>query len=59
MTKNSRCVFYIPEIAQILGIGKAKAYLLAKENKLPVLKFGNRYVVPQKPFMDWLNGTNN
>lgn len=36
----------IPEAAETLGISRAHAYNLAAKGELPVVKFGNRKLVP-------------
>jgi hypothetical protein len=44
----------------ILGIGRTKAYELAKEDAFPVsvLKIGRRYLVPVPPILELLGAPN-
>ncbi len=44
----------IPEVAAELGIGRSLAYALAAQGKIPVLRLGNRLVVPKERFIAWL-----
>jgi hypothetical protein len=45
--------------AQILGIGRSKAYQLAKHGEFPVRvrRIGRRYVVPVLPLLTYLEET--
>lgn len=38
----------VEEAARLLGIGRALAYSMAREGKLPTIKFGRRLVVPRR-----------
>lgn len=40
-------------VAQVLGIAPSSAYELMHEDKFPVLKIGNRMVVPKEKFIRW------
>lgn len=53
--KLERETLSVPDIAEILGIGKESAYQLAKENHFPVLHIGKKIVIPKEPFHEWLN----
>ena len=44
---NERKTFTVEEAAKVLGIGRQKAYELAREGKLPVLRLGKRILVPR------------
>jgi len=47
--KLERATVTIEEAAQILGIGRASAYELARTGQIPVLKLGaKRLVVPRR-----------
>jgi excisionase family DNA binding protein len=37
----------VEEAAKMLGIGRQLGYELARSGRLPVLRLGNRYVVPR------------
>lgn len=41
-------------VAQVLGISPASSYELMHENGFPVLKIGNRMVVPKEKFISWV-----
>ena len=41
-------------IAKVLGISPASSYELMHEPSFPVLKIGNRMVVPKENFIQWV-----
>ena len=41
-------------VAQVLGIAASSAYELMHEDGFPVLKIGNRMVVPKEKFVAWV-----
>ena len=41
-------------VAQVLGISAASSYELMHEKNFPVLKIGNRMVVPKEKFITWV-----
>ncbi len=41
-------------VAQVLGIAPSSSYELMRENGSPVLKIGNRMVVPKEKFIQWV-----
>ena len=41
-------------VAQVLGIASSSAYELMHESCFPVLKIGNRMVVPKERFIEWV-----
>ena len=41
-------------IAQVLGISAASSYELMHEKDFPVLKVGNRMIVPKEKFITWV-----
>lgn len=43
-------------VAQVLGIAPSSAYELMHEGGFPVLKIGNRMVVPKEKFVQWVEG---
>lgn len=45
----------VKELAQVLGIGQTKARELCKTKGFPVIKIGNRYLVPITRLEEWLN----
>lgn len=44
----------IKELQSYLGIGKEKAYALAKSKSFPALKIGGRYYLIKSDFVSWL-----
>lgn len=41
-------------VAQVLGVAPSSAYELMHEDGFPVLKIGNRMVVPKEKFVAWV-----
>ena len=41
-------------VAKLLGISPSSAYELMHEKGFPVLKIGNRIVVPKEKFREWV-----
>ena len=41
-------------VAKVLGIAPSSAYELMHEAGFPVLKVGNRMVVPKEKFVEWV-----
>lgn len=41
-------------VAKVLGIAPSSAYELIHETDFPVLKIGNRLVVPKEKFVEWV-----
>jgi len=42
------------ELAEILRIGRDKAYSLMKSSSFPSIKLGNRYIVTEQALIEWL-----
>ena len=48
----------ITQVAEVLGISRGLAYQLARDEQIPVLRLGNRMVVPRCRLDDFIkNGT--
>ena len=41
-------------VAKVLGIAPSSSYELLHEPDFPVLRIGNRMVVPKEKFMEWV-----
>ena len=41
-------------VAKVLGIAPSSAYELMHEADFPVLKVGNRMIVPKEKFVEWV-----
>ena len=50
----NRIFFYAETVAKVLGIAPSSAYELMHEADFPVLKVGNRLVVPKEKFVEWV-----
>lgn len=44
----------IPQVAEVLGISRGLAYQLARDEQIPVLRLGNRMVVPRIRLDDFM-----
>ncbi len=44
----------VETIAKVLGISSSSGYELMHEPDFPILKIGNRMVVPKKKFIEWV-----
>lgn len=44
---TGRKTYSIPEAAKILGIGKNQAYAAAHAGEIPIIRMGNRMLVPR------------
>lgn len=55
MSTSIKMVYTVPEIAEMLNIGKNLAYELVHREGFPKLLVGNRrIVIPVKAFEQWL-----
>ena len=41
-------------VAKALGVAPSSAYELMHESDFPVLKIGNRVVIPKEKFVEWV-----
>ena len=44
----------VATVAKVLGISPSSGYELMHETDFPVLKIGNRMVVPKEKFVEWV-----
>lgn len=51
--------YTVLEVAEILNIGKNKAYTLIKDANFKVVRIGNSIRISKKSFDDWLDETEN
>ena len=42
-------------VAKVLGVSSSSGYELMHEPDFPVLKIGNRLVVPKEKFVEWVS----
>ena len=45
----------VPEVASVLGISRAGAYELVRNDGFPALKIGSRIVVPKDKLIAWVD----
>ena len=45
----------VPQLATALGISRASAYALVKQNGFPSLSIGSRIVIPKDKLILWIN----
>lgn len=43
-----KLAYNMKEVAEVLGISKSLAYEMAKKGELPIIRMGNRILVPIK-----------
>jgi excisionase family DNA binding protein len=51
---DDRLTLTVKEAARLLGLGETKTYNLARDGKIPALRFGRRIVIPRRRFERWL-----
>ena len=44
----------VETVSQVLGVAPSSAYELMHEKDFPVLRVGNRMVVPKEQFINWV-----
>ena len=44
----------VPQVADVLGIGRASAYELVRSDGFPTLIIGTRIVIPKDKFIRWI-----
>lgn len=55
MTQDEAPLIYtVPELAEVMRIGKGAAYQLVKQPGFPAVKVGKRVVIPAASFHRWL-----
>ena len=47
MNQEDKLVYSVTEIAELLGIGRSKAYELVRSGTIPSLRLGRRIVIPK------------
>lgn len=53
-TQDTLSVLSAKELAQVLHLGRDKAYALIKSKGFPSIKLGGRYLVTRKALDEWL-----
>ena len=52
--ENKKTVYTVPEVQEMLGIGKNKAYELCTSGEFPHRRIGKTILVPIITFNNWL-----
>jgi excisionase family DNA binding protein len=52
--KDEPMLLRAAEVAELLGISRAKAYRLMQRRELPVVTFGKSVRVPREPLLDFI-----
>ena len=47
MEQEDKLAFSVTEMAELLGIGRSKAYALVRSGTIPSLRLGRRIVIPK------------
>lgn len=50
-------VYELPYLGELIHVSRPTIYKLAREGKIPTLRFGRRLVVPKAQFLKMLEGT--
>ncbi len=53
--QNTCLTYSVSEVSALLGVSIGKAYQLIRDNAIPNIKIGGRYVVPCEAFHSWIN----
>jgi len=53
--KTTKLTYTVPELADVLGIGKNKAYELVRTEGFPVIIIGSTIRIPIEALNKWLN----
>ena len=51
-----KLAYNMKEVAEVLGISKSLAYEMAKKGELPIIRMGNRILVPIKRLEEMFDG---
>ena len=55
MPSNEESLVYsVPEAGRLLGLSRVTAYEMAKQGKIPTLRFGKRMCVPKRAIAEML-----
>ena len=52
---NLPLMLSVPEVAEVLGISRARSYELVSSAGFPHTKIGNRILVPKDKFLKWID----
>jgi len=52
--QGRRKTYTTDELATVLGVGRALVYTNLRSGKIPSIRVGNRFVIPQAAIDEWL-----
>lgn len=55
MLEKYNDVLSVDQMCEILHIGRNTAYTLLKTNRVRNIRVGNKYIIPKKSIIDFLN----
>ncbi len=55
VSSGTPVIYQVPDIKQIMNIGRDKAYALMRSKAFPSTKLGSTYIVTKDKFEEWLN----
>ena len=55
LLNNYPDILSVDDLQKILRIGRSAAYKLLKENRIKKLRIGNRYIIPKKSVINFLD----
>ncbi len=55
LLNNYPDILSVDDLQKILRIGRSAAYKLLKENRIKTLRIGNRYIIPKKSVINFLD----
>ncbi len=55
--KKEKMCMTVPEVAQVMGISRPTAYMLANRKDFPAIRLGKRILIPREPFETWLKNS--
>lgn len=53
---EERLTYDVPEAGRLAGLGRDSAYNAVKRGEMPIVKIGNKFLVPKKKWDAILNG---
>jgi excisionase family DNA binding protein len=56
MPVPARVTYTVAEVAALLGISRATAYVLLRTGEIPARRIGSRWIIAYRRFDCWLDG---
>lgn len=54
ISSEAKRLMKIPEVAEVLMVGEARCYEMARAGVFPAFRLGKRWRVPREQFYNWL-----